>query len=279
MPDVVLPRPEEGENTKETINNLLDAYFKIKKELEYILNNLDNTNISANYIYAGTLEADQIITGTLDAGKISVINLDAINIHTQNLYAEKGYISELTVDQLDTSTKVQKYLLSDTSDCNYFKIYEQNVEFITASTDGLSDVQATNRFGTPLYWVDEFKKFTTTEATSYPVMIYVYTEVVKLKLSFVDVDGVYTPKIELGQGVGVEGHPEYGKAYIWKDVVGLRMEYISSTGVVKAFSIDDTSPKIPCVSANPISFWTGTQTEYDAISTPDANTLYFIKGA
>ncbi|MGI6318458.1 MAG: hypothetical protein ACOX1J_07030 [Dethiobacteria bacterium] len=36
---------------------------------------------------------------------------------TQILYAEKGNISELTVDQLDTSTMVAKYLASDTSNC------------------------------------------------------------------------------------------------------------------------------------------------------------------
>lgn len=69
-------------------------------------------------VFAGTFTADVI---------------DALSaLISPNLYAGKAYISELTVDSLETSTKVQKYLASDTSDVNYVRIYAQTIKFITA---------------------------------------------------------------------------------------------------------------------------------------------------
>ncbi|MDD4876384.1 MAG: hypothetical protein PHQ86_04545 [Dehalococcoidales bacterium] len=66
-------------------------------------------------------------------GKFTVDVLEALSaVITPNLYAEKGYISELTVDQLETSNKVQKYLNGDTSDVNFIRIVGQVVQFITA---------------------------------------------------------------------------------------------------------------------------------------------------
>lgn len=66
-------------------------------------------------------------------GKFTADVIEALSaIITPNLYAEKGYISELTVDQLETSNKVQKYLNGDTSDVNFIRIVGQVVQFITA---------------------------------------------------------------------------------------------------------------------------------------------------
>ena len=85
---------------------------------------------------------------------------------------------EATVDQLDTSTMVAKYLNSDTSNVDYIKIWGQHIHWI----EGLSKtatpptVQLTDRKNNPLYWVDEesIGMYTTFEQTDYPVMVYEY---------------------------------------------------------------------------------------------------------
>lgn len=68
-------------------------------------------------------------------GVLSATVVEALSaLITPNLYAEKATISELTVDSLETSKKVQKYLAGDKSDVNYVRIYEQTMQFITAMT-------------------------------------------------------------------------------------------------------------------------------------------------
>lgn len=164
----------------------------------------------------------------IDASKI--LNVDTIfsqEIVTETLYADKAYISELTVDQLDTSTKVQRYLDSSTSDVYYIKIFEQNIQFIEAKTDGSATEQVKNRNGDLVYWIDETFKGVTYDVTDYPVMIYVYTELIKTTMSFQTVGGVNEPVIQMGAGTGVGDN---GKAYLYKGTTGLDIRYITSSG-------------------------------------------------
>ena len=170
-----------------------------------------------------TAEAIEAISATID---VVISNTVIVN----NLYAERGNIAELTVDQLDTSDKVAKYLVEDTSDVNYIKVYDQNIEFITASTDGLTTEQAEDRDGNPLYWLDGDHGATTTDVTDYPVMIYEFEELTKLKVFFSLENETYIPKIELGAGGAVPGYPDRGKGYIYKDTDGLLLKYLRSNG-------------------------------------------------
>ena len=148
---------------------------------------------------------------------------------TNSLVAEKATIAELTVDQLDTSDKVRNYLNNDLSDVNYIKIFNEEIQFITASTDGTAIEQARDRLGNPLYWEDgTFKKAITT-VTLFPVMTYCYTELIKTAFAF-ETDGTnYIPQIVLGAGVGDVENPHYGKGYIYKASDGLYIKYIHST--------------------------------------------------
>lgn len=186
------------------------------------------------------IKDDQIIS--VDASKI--LNVDTIfseTIVTETLYADKGYISELTVDQLDTSSKVANYLASSTADVNYIKIYEQNIDFIEATTDGLSTEQATDRDGNLLYWVDNTNVGITTDVTDYPVTQYVYTEFTKLKIFFKNIGGVNVPVIQLGTGTGVGDN---GKAFLYKGTTGLDIEYTTSTGSLQTIRNGDNGIEI-----------------------------------
>jgi len=290
------------------------------------------------YIDPETGAAKLLFDGELTANVINAIkaNIDIVisnTIITQNLYATRGTIAELTVDSLDTSDKVANYLAANTADVNYQKIFDQHFQWITASYKpeqtwttypespvdtadypyqcifsagaatrlivstaawyyyfsgdaqlktsvagkmyqlngtvweyvsdatnysyttilqanadvynevGLSSVlfaathsdhiQLTDRNGSAVYWIDDTHTGTTLEVTEWPVYVYVYDELVKLEIYFDEVDGVQTPIMIWGAGVGNAEHPEYGRGFDFKDTIGRVMRYITSAGVVQ----------------------------------------------
>lgn len=75
----------------------------------------------------------------------------------ETLYAERGDIAELTVDWLDTSRKISRYLMQDTSMDNHIVAHGQSIKMITATVKVGEDgqpltTQLSNRYGKPLYW-------------------------------------------------------------------------------------------------------------------------------
>ena len=58
---------------------------------------------------------------------------------------------------------MKNYLNDNTADVNYIKIFEQYIQFVTASTDGSDTEQVTDRNGSLLYWIDDDNKGTTLE--------------------------------------------------------------------------------------------------------------------
>ncbi|WP_418790909.1 phage tail spike protein [Phosphitispora sp. TUW77] len=94
-------------------------------------------------------------------GELSATIINAIStLITPNFYAGKANISELTVDQLETETKVQNYLNNDLSDVNYIRITGHVLQFISAvvasnygasrSNSGEWDMKADNQ--TDIYY-------------------------------------------------------------------------------------------------------------------------------
>jgi len=227
-----------GANDKEKIQWLVtaysaleDSYVRLMRDLENALQSLDSNNvkeIDANITKFKNLVADTIITNTLV---------------TQTLYADKGYIAELTVDQLDTSDKVQRYLLSPsdhqrTAPVYYIKAYDQHIQHIEAriEDDPAQTEQVTLRDGiTKLYWSPNAEgvidhKGTTTTANEYPVTIFKYAEYVKREISFFLQDGTTIPIDVFGVGTGSEIDPNRGKGFILKDTSGLLLKYIKADG-------------------------------------------------
>ena len=188
---------------------------------------------TGRYIFDGMLSATMI--EALEAEFDVSISNSSI---TQTLAAETAYIAQLTVDHLETSTKVQNYLQSNTSDMNYLRIFDQYIQFITASTDGSTNEQVKDRYNNYLYWLDDTFKGTTTNVTDYPVMIYEYNELIKSQFAFVH-DGVnYTPQLILGTGTG--NTEDSGKTFIYKATDGFYIDYRHSvTGESTIFKITD----------------------------------------
>lgn len=198
----------------------------------------DGAGTYENVLYFDPAEETYVFKGQLSADIISAISA----LITPNLYTEKATIAELTVDQLDTSDKVQKYLNTDATNDEFQRIYDQYQDFIAAETDGLeaNKIQATNRDGEPLYWTDETHQAASATVTAFPVYTYTYTEAVKMRLGFTwDAEQeVNVPTIILGGGTDPE-QPTYGKGYIKKGVYGLRLEYITQTGATHYIEIGE----------------------------------------
>lgn len=181
-------------------------------------------------------------------GELSTQTLDAaIGIITQSFSAQKGYIAELTVDSLDTSTKIRNYLNNDTTDVNYFKIFNDETgtfdvprfQMVTASVAvGQPDVQAQDRKGNLLYWEDETYQLTTTTDTGIPTMIYAYNELIKGQMAFVynTEQEQYVPEIVLGAGTGVG---DVGKGFIYKGLTGLTLEYEFEAGSRSSINVSE----------------------------------------
>lgn len=208
---------EEVQGALSQLRRILDFYFQGR---------ISSVNILVGGIKSKNLDIEDLITAIRGEFDTLISNVTI----TYSLAAEKGYIAELTVDQLETSDKVQKYLMGDTSDVNYIKVYDQYIQFITATTDGTEVEQATDRFGNLLYWKDDTYTGVTLEVTPYPVMIYKYNELVKMEFSFQpDESGTMNPRIVLGSGAGY-GDPNKGKGFIYKDVDGILIEYVKQNG-------------------------------------------------
>ena len=189
-------------------------------------------------IYFDPVKGDYVFDGALGA--------DAV--FTDSLYAEQGDIAELTVDRLSTSKRVRLYNLQNTADDNFIEVQDNYQRFITGSVIENEEnpgtyltEQATNRSGQGLYWqrepdsynaqgypLDEDGEqiYATTDQTSWPVMVYQYTELVKAQFAFEQESGNYVPILTLGAG------DENGrnKGFIHKSVDGLDITYTPTAG-------------------------------------------------
>ena len=190
---------------------------------------------TGKYMFDGALSATMI--EALEAEfDITISNTIIVN----NLIANKGNIAELTVDELDTSDKVNNYKADPkiTTDVNYIRVYDQILAWYTAKKKESGTLPVYNRFGAQLYWIDETMEGVTEEVTAYPVTTFDYDIFQKLKISFDETDN-NVPIIEMGVGVGDPLHPERGRGFITKDANGLQLKYIDTDGDEGIIQITD----------------------------------------
>ena len=160
-------------------------------------------------------------------------------LSAEALYSGYGEIADLSVNRFSTSRRIARYLRGDTSDDNFLRAYEQNLEWVTGSTTGETE-QAQNPNGEALFWpvdvsglsrgadgypVNEHNEriFTTTTPTSYPVLVYRYQEAVKRSISFETINGIYSPVDRFGAG-NQQGR---NKAWMNKTANGFDIRYLT----------------------------------------------------
>lgn len=172
---------------------------------------------------------------------------------TDSLYAEQGDISQLTVDRLETSDKIKKYLMNDPSGIQFIRIEGLALQFIMASVELDDDEpvveQLENRYGSLVYWkkdisdativngypyVDDVRVYTTEENTGYPVMVYKYAEAVVRKTVF-EYDaytGFYfcTETFGHGSGVSETTGKTHNQGFMQKSDTSFYLKYRTSNG-------------------------------------------------
>ena len=170
--DTSFPQLTDKQTTDQKFRVITDYLYMLLEQLRYTLRNLGMENFNdaelgsfVDYLKANLIEADTIISQTI------IVN---------ELYADYGSVADLTVDKLRTDYKrAQRYLQGDASPLDYISIHDEEISFITATTDGTQAVQM-DVDGRKFWWTDASKtQMTSREETNWPVMVYVYSEQVK----------------------------------------------------------------------------------------------------
>lgn len=217
--DLSFPAIEEGEDTRASLQKVQNYLFMLLENLRYVLQNLDPSNFNGAELeaYFKKLTADLVVADVVVSNTII----------TNELYAKYGAVADLTVDRLRTDFKKAKnYLEGDTAPIDYISIHDEEIGFISATTDGTRSEQLVVN-GRAFWWTDGTKtQMTGEESTGIPVMVYVYTELVKRSIRFADSGGTKVPVDTFGAGSGVGNN---GKAFLYKGTNGLYLDYYSAT--------------------------------------------------
>jgi hypothetical protein len=153
-----------------------------------------------------------------------------------------NYLStQMEVNQVSTSRRVQRYLAKDLSDDAYIRLNGEQLEYVVGATDGTTQHAATPE-GQLLYWdndissasigtngypyINNKRVFATTKETSWPVTVYKYTEKVARSTHFIDDDGqTYTidnfgTEDQNGNQWGYIAHNKDGVKFVVQDANG-----------------------------------------------------------
>lgn len=218
-------------------------YGKPNADGSYTLNALDVKNLNDNLYAIAKKVQGGLTTSDLTSAAIAELHAGTVISNTtitNNLYATYGDVAELTVDRLITVDKIERYKNSDMSDVNYIKAQNEYIQFITGTTNGTT-TQHKNRNGDLLYWTDVTATSMGTAVTEYPVTIYNYTEMVKTKIAFKEIDlpddgSTVMPVFTLGAGTGIGDN---AKGFIYKGLDGMYLDYYSTAGELRRITLGD----------------------------------------
>lgn len=244
--DLSFPSIGEEEDTRAALQRVQNYLFMLLENLRYVLQNLDPSNFNGTELeaYFKKLTADLVVADV-------VISNTFI---TNELYAKYGAIADLTVDRLRTDyRKAANYRAADTSPIDYISIHDEEISFLSATTNGTSSEQLVVN-GRPFWWTDGTKtQMTGEENTGIPVMVYVYTELVKRSIRFSDSGGTKIPVDTFGAGSGVGNN---GKAFLYKGTNGLYLDYYSATnGSLRRLMLGDDGVVLTPHSLDSLAFY------------------------
>lgn len=227
--DTNFPSFTGQETTEQKVNALYDYTFMLLETLRYILRNLDWSNFNQEALdnYPGKIEADVIVSNT---------------VITNELYSEYGAIADLVVDELRTDyLRAARYLAGVTTPIDYLHIYDEEIDFITATVKSGAPTEQLHHGSRYFWWTDEtMTQMTSIEPTAYPVTVYQYDELVKGTIRFDTVDGTKIPQFILGAGYGQQDHPDRGKGFIRKNSSSFDLWMETATGLINGLFIGDS---------------------------------------
>lgn len=223
-----------------------DFIAKMRKEMEFLLQNLDQDNMNEVYIKrlkADFIKAQEIVTQRLIAEYIQSDFILTNTVITNNLYADSGYIARLTVDSLLTSD-----VLQDFDTMHYIDMQDNYITFIKGIKNNNPKIQYQNSDSEPLYYKyseDYGRDIITTEDTGRPVMVSQYDLYEKLKVYYESDESVDSPVIVMGTGnLKTHGLFMEQQAVIRKDDTGLKVTYIQDGGNELSIELGESGVKI-----------------------------------
>ena len=230
--DTGFPSFTGGESTEQKVDALYSYVFLLLENLRYVLRNLSPENFNQQEMkdYFDQLEANVVIANT---------------IITDELYADFGAIADLTVDELRTDyQRAARYLAGNTGSLDYLHIYDEEIDFITATVKSGAPTEHLHHGNRYFWWRDETKtQMTSLEETEWPVIVYKYDEMVKGTFRFDNVteSGTTTkiPQLILGAGYGQQGHEDRGKGVIRKNSTSFDLWMETAAGKKNGVFIGD----------------------------------------
>lgn len=254
----------QGSTSRELARKVtLGAYYygaSITREKGLLIQKTDGENVAGEVLLNSDVFAMRAL---IDGQMVDCIYFDTAQgryrlagnviidggLTVDTLYAEQGDIAQLTVDWLDTSHKIKRYLNGDTSDDNHIIIHDQTLQFATAfvvkdASGAPLTEQLCNRYGVPLYWqrdisgatiqdgypyIDGAQVMTTTDETDYPVVVYQYDVYTKREITF-DNSEAKVPLDTYGAGYGSTDDPDRGKGYVQKTTNSFDLWLLNSKG-------------------------------------------------
>lgn len=262
-----------GETAEEKLERIQNYLFMLLEELRWLLHHLGEENFGA--------EALERLDGRIRDTASELLSADTVLANTViagELYADYGAIADLTVRRLRTDyLRARNWLRGSTAQLDYIDIHDEQIDLITAVTDG-SVTEQLSRDGLRCFWTDEtHTQMTCMKETAWPVRVYRYSELTKLSIRFQPVElsgggSTVMPVLILGAGDG-SGN---ARGYIYKDQTELRIRYVPTgggkhelvLGDAGAFvdgvriGLDGTIPRIGGLGIQVVS-------EYPAVQKPD----------
>lgn len=239
LADLDTGMPERKGSTEKQLQSVYDYLVLLLENLRYILRNLGPENMN---------EAE-VLPWLND--KLEVKTLISNTVITNELYAEYGAIADLVVDELRTDyRKAYFYLNGITSNIDYLRIQDEEIEYVTGTVRRVDGVPQTEQLhyvfrdpqhpGDPadpehyptqyktryFWWMDNtYTQMTSLENTGLPVMVYQYDELVKGTYHFETITQngttVKVPVLVFGAGTGDQQDPDIGKGFVRKDTDSL----------------------------------------------------------
>ena len=226
-----LPDLGKYRTTEEKLSAIGDYLFLLLETLKYKLRNLtpdENFNTTEVTRWMNETVVNIGVNPELLAQIAALVEVEAPTVVTENIYATYGSVADLTVWKLRTDfERAMRYLIGDLSPLDYLSIHGEQIDFITATVSGTVPIPYAVD-GVPVYWKNGPGSTMTREPTDYPVMVYPYSELVKMKIAFESIGGTKYPVISLGAGDPAGNNI----ARMYKSTDGLHLDYKNSEGNV-----------------------------------------------
>lgn len=203
-------------------------------------------------------QTQEVVQDVVQNVIVEVIEQEVISANTAHIL--NAWIRDLNVEFLETNFEALdvRKPYPDGGIRNFIRIKEEQIEFVTQTLSDTETQDYMNKDGDQIYYtaIDEhvqaYKYFTITSPTSiyqnltvaqvdkFKVKVRkVLTESIKTSFAFGLIGDTQYPLMRWGVGTDTSGTSDKGKGFIYKELDGLVLKYITSTGTVHQIKLGE----------------------------------------